>query len=223
MATDIIELKTGQFSAIALTINSSSLTTIKRALSRKVKSSSIFFKDMSVVLSFTPSLEKINLVTLKSHLTEYGINVIGVTDWQNNLQKEVLTTAGLVPLGQTLQSSDILPEYRYIPPLILERDIENGEVIYAKSQDLLIYGDVKEGAEILADGNIHVYGRLQGKATAGVNTNNGVIYTQSLEAEFISVNQRFLHKENLPDAYWLQPVRIISEKSGLIFQPLLKS
>ena len=60
MAQDIIELRTGQFSAVFISINSSSLTAIKRALTKKSKTSPSLFKNIEVILQFNPMLEKVN-------------------------------------------------------------------------------------------------------------------------------------------------------------------
>ena len=93
------------------------------------------------------------------------------------------------------------------------------QVIYAKNSDLIIHGDVEQGAEVAADGNIHIYGELLGRAMAGVNSSSGAIYTQYLDAEFIAVNSRFLYKEKIPTEFLYRSVRIFAEKDQLIFHP----
>ncbi|WP_044470979.1 septum site-determining protein MinC [Mannheimia massilioguelmaensis] len=221
MANDIVELRTGQFSAVFLTINSSSLSVIKRALNKKSKNSPSFFKNIAVVLQFTPQLEKLNLHTLKELLKEFNIQVIGVADWQNTLQKEVILTANLPILGKTSQLDEILPEPRIQPTKIIDGDVHTQQVIYAKNSDLIIHGDVEEGAEVAADGNIHIYGKLFGRAMAGVNSGSGAIYVQHLSAEFIAVNHRFLYKEKIPTEFINKSVRIFAEKDKLIFKPFL--
>jgi len=65
MAQDIIELRTGQFSAVFISINSSSLTAIKRALTKKTKNTPSLFHNIEVILQFNPMLEKVNLIALK--------------------------------------------------------------------------------------------------------------------------------------------------------------
>lgn len=87
MAQDIVAFRTGQFSSIFLTLHSSSLSVIKRALSKKIKSSPSIFQHIAVILQFTPELEKVNLQALKSLCEEFNIHIIGVSDWTNHLQK----------------------------------------------------------------------------------------------------------------------------------------
>lgn len=180
MAQDIIELRTGQFSSVFLMLNSSSLTVIKRALAKKVKKSPSFFQNIAVILQFNPMLEKINLSELNALLAQFNIHVIGVTDWQNALQKELILTAGFTLLGKSDEISDILPEPRYLPTRVIEQNVDANQVIYAKNSDLIIHGNVEKGAEVAADGNVHIYGKLRGRAMAGVNTNTGSIYAQHL-------------------------------------------
>ena len=220
MAQDIVELRTGQFSSVFLMLNSSSLTVIKRALVKKVKKSPSFFQNIAVFLQFNPMLEKINLSELNSLLAEFNIHVIGVTDWQNALQKELILTAGLALLGKSDEISDILPEPRYLPTKVIEQNVEPNQVIYAKNSDLIIHGNVEKGAEVAADGNVHIYGKLRGRAMAGVNTNTGSIYAQHLDAEFVAVNSRFLNRDKIPLEFMQRAVRIFAEKERLTFRIL---
>ncbi|HDR1021531.1 TPA: septum site-determining protein MinC [Pasteurella multocida] len=217
MAQDIVEFHTGQFSSVFITLNSTSLTVIKRNLNRKIQNSPSFFDNIAVILKFTPSLEKIDLIALKTLFAEYRIQIIGVSDWQHDLQKELILTANLPLLGKSGEVLDILPQPRHLPAKIIEQSVSAGQVIYAKNSDLIIHGNVEEGAEVAADGNIHIYGKLLGRAMAGVNSSSGSIYTQYLDAEFISVNSRFIYKEKIPTEYRQSAVRIFAEKEKLAF------
>ncbi|TQE41282.1 septum site-determining protein MinC [Aggregatibacter actinomycetemcomitans] len=219
MAQDIIELRTGQFSAVFISINSSSLTAIKRALAKKAKNAPSLFQNIEVILQFNPVLEKVNLTVLKALLAEYNIHVIGVADWQNHLQRELILSADLPILGNIDNLSEILPEPRYQPTKVIAHNVIGKQVIYAKNSDLIIHGDVEHGAEVAADGNIHIYGELLGRAMAGVNSSSGSIYAQYLDAEFVAVNSRFLYKEKIPTEFLYRSVRIFSEKDKLVFAP----
>ncbi len=72
--------------------------------------------------------------------------------------------------------------------LIIDHPIRSGQRNYARGGDLVCLAAVNAGAEIMADGNIHVYGPLRGRALAGVNGQDAArIFCMSLEAELISV------------------------------------
>jgi septum site-determining protein MinC len=81
---------------------------------------------------------------------------------------------------------------------IVKQTIRSGRQIYA-SGDLVIIGSVSPGAEILADGNIHIYGTLRGRALAGVRGDqSAAIFCHSIQAELISIAGIYLLSEDLP-------------------------
>lgn len=217
MAKDVIEFQTGQCSAVFVTLNTASLAVLRRSLNKKYKTSPNIYKNLSVVLQFNALLEKVNLTELVALFAEYGVHIVGVADWPNDLQKELILTSKLNLFGKSNDMNAILPEPRYFPVKVIEQDVEEKQVIYAKRGDLIVHGDVKAGAEAVADGNIHIYGKLLGRAIAGVNNNTGAIYCQHFDPEFISVNSRYLYKENIPSEFLLKAVRISCEQGKLVF------
>lgn len=83
---------------------------------------------------------------------------------------------------------------------IVKQTIRSGQQIYAPGGDLVIIGSVSTGAEILADGNIHVYGTLRGRALAGVQGNQAAsIFCHSLQAELISIAGIYLLSEDIQE------------------------
>jgi len=75
-----------------------------------------------------------------------------------------------------------------IPPMIIDTPVRGGQRIYARGTDLIITAVVNSGAEVIADGNIHVYAPLRGRALAGASGNTKArIFTMSLEAELVSI------------------------------------
>jgi septum site-determining protein MinC len=82
---------------------------------------------------------------------------------------------------------------------IITRPIRSGQQIYAEGADLIVLSQVSEGAELLADGNIHVYGSLRGRALAGVKGDETArIFCQHLEAELVSIAGNFMLQDSLP-------------------------
>ncbi len=74
------------------------------------------------------------------------------------------------------------------PTLILDRSLRSGQKVYARQADLVVIGMVSPGAEVIADGNIHVYGPLRGKAMAGAQGDeNARIFATRLDAELVAV------------------------------------
>lgn len=87
------------------------------------------------------------------------------------------------------------------PSKVITRPIRSGQQVYAEGADLIVLSQVSEGAEVLADGNIHVYGALRGRALAGVHGDTDArIFCQQMDAELISVAGNFLLSESLDDS-----------------------
>lgn len=71
---------------------------------------------------------------------------------------------------------------------LITAPVRSGQQVVAKNSDLIITAPVSHGAELLADGNIHVYGPLRGRALAGISGNKEArIFCQALSAELLSI------------------------------------
>ncbi len=72
--------------------------------------------------------------------------------------------------------------------LVIHKPLRSGQQVYARGRDLVVLAMVNAGAEVIADGHIHVYAPLRGKAMAGARGNTEArIFAHSLEAELISI------------------------------------
>jgi septum site-determining protein MinC len=89
------------------------------------------------------------------------------------------------------QVSESAPAAEVSPPsgaLLIDKPLRSGQQIYARGRDLVVMAMVNAGAEVIADGSIHVYAPLRGKAIAGARGNTQArIFAQSLEAELLSI------------------------------------
>ena len=81
--------------------------------------------------------------------------------------------------------------------LLIDKPIRSGQKVYARGADLVVLAMVNQGGEIVADGNIHVYAPLRGKAMAGASGNvNARIFSTCLEPELISIAGVYRTSEN---------------------------
>lgn len=72
--------------------------------------------------------------------------------------------------------------------MIVDTPVRAGQRIYARGADLIITAAVNNGAEVIADGSIHIYAPLRGRALAGASGNTEArIFTLSMEAELVSI------------------------------------
>ena len=82
------------------------------------------------------------------------------------------------------------PSVREVPieTMVVHKPLRSGQKVYARGCDLIVLAMVNRGAEIIADGNIHVYAPLRGKAMAGARGNTSArIFALSLEPELVSI------------------------------------
>jgi septum site-determining protein MinC len=81
--------------------------------------------------------------------------------------------------------------------LVVDKPLRSGQQVYARGRDLVVLAMVNAGAEVIADGHIHVYAPLRGKAIAGARGNVGArIFALSMEPELISIAGIYRTSEN---------------------------
>jgi septum site-determining protein MinC len=104
----------------------------------------------------------------------------------------------------------------------VDKPLRSGQQVYAKGADLVVLAAVNHGAEVLADGNIHVYAPLRGKAIAGARGNTSArIFAQVLEAELIAIAGIYRTSENpLPDNVRGKAAQIRLDGEKLLMEPL---
>ena len=113
-----------------------------------------------------------------------------------------------------------------LPALVIDKPLRSGQQVYARGRDLVVMAMVNAGAEVIADGHIHVYAPLRGKAIAGARGNaDARIFALSLEPELISIAGIYRTTENaLPPEIWghATQVRLVAGPDGerLVMEPL---
>lgn len=113
------------------------------------------------------------------------------------------------------------PEPQPAASLLVTEPVRSGQRIFADRGDLVVLASVSPGAELIALGNIHVYGPLRGRALAGVNGDRAArIFCQSLEAELVAIAGLYRTSEDLPAAVRGQRVQAFLEDDALQIEPL---
>jgi len=118
---------------------------------------------------------------------------------------------------------DSLPEVAVLQPtMVIDKPVRTGQRIYAKGANLVVLAIVNAGAELIADGDIHIYAPLRGRAIAGAHGNpDARIFVHRLEAELISIAGCFqLFENGVPENVRGKPAQIRLDGSRLIFDPL---
>ncbi|MBV1776224.1 septum site-determining protein MinC [Burkholderiaceae bacterium DAT-1] len=106
--------------------------------------------------------------------------------------------------------------------LIIDRPVRGGQQIYARGADLIVLNYVSQGAELIADGNIHVYGQLRGRALAGARGDTSArIFTQCMEAELLSIAGIYRNiEEALPVSIASKPAQTRLDGNKLSIEPI---
>jgi len=75
-----------------------------------------------------------------------------------------------------------------LPPLVVDKPLRSGQQVYARDRDLIVLALVSHGAEVMADGHVHVYAPLRGRAHAGKSGNaDARIFCQRMEAQVLAI------------------------------------
>ncbi|CAH1905986.1 putative septum site-determining protein MinC [Candidatus Nitrotoga sp. HW29] len=127
------------------------------------------------------------------------------------------------PDSDTQQKSVSQAHPAFRPTMIISKPVRTGQRIYAEGANLVVLGVVNAGAELIADGDIHIYAPLRGRAIAGAQGNEGArVFMHSLEAELVSIAGCFKVFENgIPENLRGKPVQVHLDGSDLIIEPLL--
>jgi len=109
-----------------------------------------------------------------------------------------------------------------VATLIIDKPLRSGQQVYARGGDLVVLAAVNFGAEVIADGSIHVYAPLRGKAIAGARGNtNARIFSTCMEPELISIAGTYRTTDNpLPDTVIGRLAQIRLDGERLVFEPL---
>lgn len=104
--------------------------------------------------------------------------------------------------------------------LVVTQNIRAGQRVYAEGSDLIIVGSVNAGAEVLADGNIHIYGALRGRALAGASEDGEArIFAQNFDPELVAISGFYAVREGLAPAAIGRGVQVRLDGEQLRFEP----
>jgi septum site-determining protein MinC len=107
------------------------------------------------------------------------------------------------------------------PPVIISEPVRSGQRIYAAEADLIVLHSVSPGAQLLADGCIHVYGTLRGSASAGLGDDAAArIFAKIFDAELVSIAGLYLGADDFPNGWAKRPAQISLAEGALRFGPL---
>lgn len=185
------QFKGSLFSMAVLTIQSSNLDAIIQQVELTCQQAPNLFHQAPIILDLKQVAEFSILPELVQSLRKLGlvpVAIMGANETQVSQVKSL--NLALLPTQKDSKSTAIEKKQHntWLPPKIIDHPIRSGQQIYAANADLIVLQSVSHGAEVLADGHIHIYGTLNGKAIAGAHgKQDAQIFCQRLEAELISI------------------------------------
>lgn len=244
------QLKSANISLTALELYYFDNDEFEANLRDKISQAPGFFKDIPLVISldkYEGLDSELDFFKIIGTCRRHNIHVIGVraaNDDQRRLARGAslaLMPGGAVrekpsapepaeeisnaaePAAET-QAAAAAPPAEPTPARIITQPVRSGQQVYAPEGDLIILAPVQAGAEVLAAGNIHVYGALRGRALAGIHgAESARIFCQSLEAELVSIAGHYKIPEDLQDNGWKSAVQIQLRDDVLVVSPLDKA
>ncbi|WP_150621825.1 septum site-determining protein MinC [Pandoraea horticolens] len=237
--TPYFELRSGAVDTLHFVVKTPQLDTLRTELAQRFEATPEFFAGDTVAIDVRrlASDERVAVPALAEMLAEFRMKPIGVvanseqTDWAvvgglprlDSHERRVSRApreSGAVP-EPAVEPAETAPDTGAIASTIIDKPLRSGQQVYAKG-DLIILDLVSYGAEVIAEGNIHIYAPLRGRALAGVKGKlDARIFCTCLEPELISIAGIYRTGE-----YALPPdvqgrsvqVRLVDDK--LIFEPL---
>ena len=222
------DIKGSAFTILMLTLRTNDLDAVAAELMKKDRQAPGFFRHAPVVLDVQcldedASLDLPRLLTLVQDQGFLPVGITGCTVGQQEaaaaMELALLTSRNggrqeeVEETGENQEqeaSESEVPELPPAPPaLVVETPVRSGQRIAAEQGGLVVMSAVGSGAEVVAQGNIHVYGVLRGRAFAGCNGETTArIFCQSLEAELVSIAGVHLVSEDFPAAMRSKAVQI---------------
>lgn len=222
MAEACFQLKGTTVTTLVLDLYNYHPELFARQLRDKVNSAPRLFTGSSLYVNLTacPTLGSEELDQLIARCRELDLQPFACKGASAELLP-TLRQLGLLLLPAT-RGRDLPAAAQTAPPTpasvskVIHRPVRSGQQVYAKGGDLILLAPVNEGAEVIADGNIHVYSTLRGRALAGVNDSPGArIFCQQLEAELVSIAGHFVLNDTLRENCWKQAAHIYLENESL--------
>jgi septum site-determining protein MinC len=219
-----IEIKIATVVAVSAILHDSDPMALEAALQEMTGGTADFFDNEFAVIDVAalgPDRSPIDWPQLIELLKKYRLNAVAVRNASAEMEADIVASGlsidHVVAVRQEPAAAAPPPAAPVAAPpraaastMIIDTPIRAGQRIYARDADLVITATVNNGAEIIADGSIHVYAPLRGRALAGASGDTSArIFAASMEAELVSIAGVYRTFENgLPPEQKGQPAQI---------------
>ena len=199
-------------------------------LAEKVREAPGFFNHTPLIIDLerlTAADTRADLSVLVSLLRRRDFVPVGIRggNEQDNRLAQAMDLA-VFPNASGESAKVASPQKERRPPgktgtRLVNSPVRSGQQVYARGGDLVVLAPVSAGAEIIADGNIHVYDTLRGRALAGVKGDQGCrIFCMDLQAELVAISGHYRISENIDDAVRKKPVQVYLDGDSLMIEAI---
>ncbi|MEZ3498861.1 septum site-determining protein MinC [Pantoea sp. KPR_PJ] len=233
MSQTPIEFKGSSFTLSVVHLHHPEPEVIRKALQDKIDQAPDFLKNAPVVLNVAALNGNVNWKQLQQAIAATGLRIVGVSGCKDDALKRMIARAGLPVLAEGKESkkrsempAPEAPPAAPVEPLasktrIINTPVRSGQQIYARNADLIVTNSVSAGAELVADGNIHIYGMMRGRALAGAGGDrNSQIFCTSLAAELVSIAGEYWIMDQIPAEFFGKAARLCLTEGALTIQTL---
>jgi septum site-determining protein MinC len=240
----VFEFKSATLPLVAVILKTANLDVLAEALDAQLADSPDFFEQEPVVIDLSQLQDDadgdgIDFTALRALLARHQTQPIAVRGG-SDVQHAAARAAGLsvaeMPVAPTpsprapaaapvAEAPQIVREVP-VPAagtLVIDKPLRSGQQVYARGGDVIVMAVVNFGAEVIADGNIHVYAPLRGKAIAGARGNTEArIFTTCMEAQLVAIAGIYRTSEiALPADIAGKAVTIRLDDKKLLMEPIL--
>jgi septum site-determining protein MinC len=202
-----VEIRFGQVGLVQLRLHTTDTSSILDELTGRTATAPHFFQRTAVCLDLSalakpPSVEEIRAIVeivRRAGMLSVGLAQGGASDaLAQELEMPVFTHIRApnkpVPVVQAAPA----PEPA-LPALMQHQPVRSGQRVYARNRDLIVMATVAAGAEVMADGCVHIYGPLRGRVMAGAHGDTEArVFCQAFNAELVSIAGVFRVFETIP-------------------------
>lgn len=221
-----IEIKISTVVAVALLLHETSFTVLEAALQEMTAGAPDFFDDEFAVIDVEALAgAPLDWAALIPLFKSFGLNPVAVRhapaeqhqqirahglsiDVVGKTRAEPEAAAPVAPVAAVSAEPQVI--VRNAPAMLVDTPVRAGQRIYARGADLIITAAVNNGAEVIADGSIHIYAPLRGRALAGATGNTEArIFALTMEPELVSIAGIYrTFEDGFPPLQAHQPVQV---------------
>lgn len=230
MSQSPIELKGSSFTLSVVHLHHTDPETVRKAIQEKVSQAPAFLKNAPVVINVSSLTREVNWRQMQQAIAETGLHIVGISGCKDEQLKRMIARSGLPVLSEGKEqkfSTESAPpvaipvEQPAIKTRLISTPVRSGQQIYAKNCDLIVTSSVSAGAELIADGNIHIYGMMRGRALAGASGDKqSQIFCTSLSAELVSIAGNYWLMDQIPAEFFGKASRLCLKDGALTIQTL---